>query len=80
MTIKRLTLQSNGALKNQSTIYTVTLPGANYAFAIYGEDIDEDGVKDIVTFRSKEAPYVLDGLLLLLNANRTVKASHLLDF
>jgi hypothetical protein len=47
---------------------------------VYGPDIDEDGVKDIVTVRSKETPFVIDGLVLLMHANRTIKSSIVVDF
>jgi len=80
MVLKRLLLNSNGTLKSQSTFHTLTINNAEFSYAVYGQDVDEDGVRDIVTFRSKYTPYVFDWLLILMNANWTVKSASLLNF
>jgi hypothetical protein len=41
-------------------VQTITTNKVNFSYALYGPDIDEDGVKDIVTVRNKETPFVMD--------------------
>lgn len=80
MVIKRVLLNNNGTLNSQSTFHTLTINKATFSYAVYGQDVDENGTKDILTVRVKETPYTMDWLLLLMNSNRTISSATLLNF